>query len=104
MQPSLAYYAGFRVVVRIMDEEASVKPLTPTAEAALKEKYLRKAIDEYEYSPAPEYDKASMSPRAIMEGTLDFDYDNADKSVELSVDGAWVDARVWVPKGWFQTE
>lgn len=81
-----------------------MKPSTPSAETALKKKYLRKAIDEYEYSPAPEYDRTRMSPRATMEGTLDFDYDNADKSVELSVDGAWVNARVWVPKGWFQTE
>ena len=73
---------------------------TPSAEAALKQKYLRKAIDEYEYSPAPEYAKLSMSPLAATQGTLDFDYDDADSTVELSIDGAWVNARVWVPKRW----
>lgn len=77
---------------------------TPVAEAALKQKYLRKAIDEYEYSPAPEYDKLRMSPVAATHGTLDFDCDNADSAVELSIDGAWVNARVWVPKQWIQTD
>ena len=77
---------------------------TPPAQAGLKQKYLRKAIDEYEYSSAPEYDKLSMSLLAAAQGTLDFDYDNADSAVELSIDGAWVDARVWVPKQWIQTD
>lgn len=86
-----------------LNEDASVNP-TPSAEAALKQKYLRKAIDEYEYSPAPEYDKLSMSPLAATQGTLDFDYDDADSAVELSIDGAWVNARVWVPKQWIQTD
>jgi hypothetical protein len=79
-----------------------VKPAMPSTEAALKRKYLRKAIDEYEYSPAPEYDKVRMTPLAVAHGTLDFDYDNADAAVELSTDGAWVNARVWVPKEWIQ--
>jgi hypothetical protein len=83
-------------------KDTSVKPATPSAEAVLKQKYLRKAIDEYEYSPAPEYDKASMSPLAATQGTIDFEYNNADSAVELSVDGAWVNARVWVPKEWVQ--
>jgi hypothetical protein len=43
-----------------LKEDASVNP-TPPAQAGLKQKYLRKAIDEYEYSSAPEYDKLSMS-------------------------------------------
>ena len=72
--------------------------MTPEAQAATKEQYLRKAIDEYEYSPAPEYDKPRMSSKALTQGTLDFDYDNAQSAVELSNDGAWVNARVWVPK------
>ena len=79
-----------------------MKPAKPSAEAALKQKYLRKAIDEYEYSFAPEYDKLTMSPLAATKGTLDFDYHNADSAVELSMDGAWVNARVWVPKEWLQ--
>ena len=87
-----------------LNEDASVKPATPSTEAALKQRYLRKAIDEYEYSPAPEYDKLSMSPLAATQGTLDFDYDKADSSVELSINGAWVNARVWVPKDWVQTD
>jgi len=45
-----------------------------------------------------------MSPLAATQGTLDFDYDNADSAVELSIDGAWVNARVWVPKGWIQPD
>jgi hypothetical protein len=44
--------------------------MTPEAQAATKEQYLRKAIDEYEYSPAPEYDKSSMSSKALTEGHL----------------------------------
>ncbi|MBN1570430.1 MAG: hypothetical protein JXA73_21485 [Acidobacteria bacterium] len=69
----------------------------------MKEKYLRKAISEYEYSPAPEYEKAGMTPRAANDGTLDFDYDNAQSDVDISRDGAWVQARVWVPKKWIDT-
>jgi hypothetical protein len=77
-----------------------VKSMTPEAQAAAKEQYFRKAIDEYEYSPAPEYDKSSMGSKALIQGTLDFDYDKAQSAVELSTDGAWVNARVWVPKEW----
>jgi hypothetical protein len=84
----------------VRSRSTRVKPATPEAQAALKEKYLRKAIEEYEYSPSSEYDKASMSHRAVAEGTLDFDYHNAQSAVELSIDGAWVSARVWLPKKW----
>jgi hypothetical protein len=65
-----------------------------------KERYLRKAISEYEYSYAPEYEKTRMSPKAVKEGTLDFDYHNPMEDVEIGRDGAWVRARVWVPKEW----
>ena len=65
----------------------------------LKKRYLRKAISEYEYSPAPEYDKSRMSSKAAKYGTLDFDW-NPESDVEISSDGAWVKARVWVPKEW----
>jgi hypothetical protein len=41
-----------------------------------------------------------MSSKALIQGTLDFDYDKAQSAVELSTDGAWVNARVWVPKEW----
>lgn len=75
-----------------------MKSMTPETQAAMKEQYLRKAIDEYEYSPAPKYDKSSMSSKAVTQGTLDFDYDNAKSAVEISTNGAWVNARVWVPK------
>ena len=92
------------LIDRIIERGRRVKPASPSAEAALKQTYLRKAINEYEYSPAPEYDKSSMSPLAATQGTLDFDYDNADSAVELSIDGAWVNARVWVPKGWIQLD
>ncbi len=64
-----------------------MKPTTPEAQAALKELHLRKAIEEYEYSLGPEYDKSSVSPRAVAKGTLDFDYHNAQSAVELSVSG-----------------
>jgi len=74
----------------------------PSEEISLKQKYLRKAIDEYEYSPAPEYGKSRMSPLAATHGTVDFEYDKADSSVELDTNGAWVNARVWVPKEWVQ--
>ena len=66
----------------------------------LKKQYLRKAISEYEYSPASEYEKSRMSPKAAEHGTLDFDYKNAESDVEISKDGAWVKARVWVSKEW----
>jgi hypothetical protein len=65
-----------------------------------KERYLRKAIAEYEYSYAPEYEKTRMNSKAVTEGALDFDYDNPVSDVEISRDGAWVRARVWVPKEW----
>jgi hypothetical protein len=64
------------------------------------EKLTLRRHDEYEYSSAPEYDKSSMSSKAVTQGTLDFDYDKAQSAVELSTDGAWVSARVWVPKQW----
>jgi hypothetical protein len=72
------------------------------AEMALKKKYLRKAIAEYEYSPAPEYNSRRMSRRAGEHGTVDFDYKNAESDVEIDRDGAWVNARVWVPKEWLK--
>ena len=78
----------------------AVKP--GISEAALKREYLRHAIEEYEYSPAPEYDKSRMSNLAVAEGTLDFEYHNPELAVEISVDGAWVNARVWVPKRWLK--
>jgi hypothetical protein len=70
-----------------------------------KQRYLQKAIDEYEYSPAPEYEKSRMSSRATQSGTLDFDYDDPETDVDLSNngDGAWVNARVWVPKEWLDS-
>jgi hypothetical protein len=65
-----------------------MKPTTPEAQApALKELHLRKAIEEYEYSLGPEYDKSSVSPKAVAKGTLDFDYHHAQLPVELSVSG-----------------
>jgi hypothetical protein len=70
----------------------------------LKRLYLRKAISEYEYSPAPEYEKTCMTTRALKEGTLDFDYGNPESDVEISRDGAWVNARVWVPKEWLKAK
>ena len=81
-----------------------MKPATPSPKAELKQKYLRKAIDEYEYSHAPEYHKLRMSPLAVRQGTLDFNYDSADSEVELDIHGAWVNARVWVPKEWLQID
>ena len=74
------------------------------SEAELKKQYLRKAINEYEYSPASEYEKSSMSRQAAERGTLDFDYDDAESDVELNRDGAWVNARVWVPKEWLDSK
>jgi hypothetical protein len=66
----------------------------------LKRQYLGKAIEEYEYSPASEYDKTQMSSRAAEVATLDFDYDDPERDVDLcnTDNGAWVNARVWVPK------
>jgi hypothetical protein len=66
-------------------------------ERKLKESYLRKAICEYEYSSAPEYDNSRMSSQATAEGTVDID---PEADVEICKDGAWVSARVWVPKEW----
>ncbi len=68
-------------------------------DSEMRRRYLHRAIDEYEYSWAPEYDKTSMTPRAVSEGTIDFDYGDTEK-VGVSSDGAWVVARVWVPKSW----
>ena len=69
----------------------------------LKKRYLQKAIDEYEFSPASEYGKRNMTVRAAKEGTVDFDYHDAESDVELSRDGGWVTARVWVPKEWLDS-
>jgi hypothetical protein len=69
-------------------------------DATLKTRYLHKAIGEYEYSPAPHYEKATMSPRAVEQGTVDFDYHNEESDVEIAPDGAWVRARVGVPREW----
>jgi hypothetical protein len=66
----------------------------------LKRRYLRKAIAEYEYSFAPEYTKRRMTRKALTKGTVDFDWQDAE--VQVSPDGAWVAARVWVPKEWLQ--
>jgi hypothetical protein len=49
----------------------------------LKRQYLGKAIEEYEYSPASEYDKTQMSSRAAEVATLDFDYDDPERDVDL---------------------
>jgi hypothetical protein len=54
-----------------------------SGQTELKKRYLQKAIDEYEYCPAPEYEKSQMSPRASQSGTLDFDYDDSEKDVDL---------------------
>ena len=71
-------------------------------ETELKKQYLQRAIDEYEYSSAPEYEKSRMSSRASQSGTLDFDYHDPEMDVDLSSNGsgAWVNARVWVAKEW----
>ena len=66
----------------------------------LKQQYLDKAIAEYEYSWAPEYERKAMTRRATRKGTLDFEYDDANRDVEVDHTGAWVKARVWVPKEW----
>lgn len=78
--------------------------MTSTAsdpQTELKKRYLHIAIEEYEYSFAPEYEKKHMSRKATKEGTIDFDSDSA---VEISIDGAWVSARVWVPKAWIDSK
>jgi hypothetical protein len=75
---------------------------TPEAITRLKKRYLRKAIEEYEYSFAPEYAKKRMSRRAVTQGTVDLDPNEPNAHVETSPDGAWVTARVWVPKEWLQ--
>ena len=79
-----------------------MEPTEPLRHTDLKKQYLLLAIEEYEYSPAPEYDKPHLSSRAGQSGTLDFDYDHPERDVDLSTDGsgAWVSARVWVPKQW----
>jgi hypothetical protein len=41
-----------------------------------------------------------MTPKAAQQGTLDFDYHRPYSDVEVGIDGAWVKARVWVPKEW----
>ena len=78
------------------------EPIDEKQPFSLKKRYLHKAISEYEYSPAPEYKKSRLSSIAAKEGTLDFDYKNAGSDVEISRDGAWVNARVWVPKEWLK--
>src|SRR5258708_3492876 len=83
-------------------EGVNVRSKSSEGIVRLKKRYLRRAIAEYEYSFAPEYAKKRMSRRAVNEGTLDFDSNEADSSVEPSLDGAWVTARVWVPKRWLQ--
>jgi hypothetical protein len=72
-------------------------------QSELKKRYLKKAIEEYEYSFAAEYDKTQLSPKAASEGTVDFDYHDPDGDVEISSDGAWVNARVWIPKKWLES-
>jgi len=69
-----------------------------------RKEYLRIAIEEYEYSFAPEYQKRHMTRRAANEGTVDFGSYNAVSDVEISPDGAWVKARVWIPKKWLKSE
>jgi len=76
-----------------------------SGQTELKKQYLQKAIDEYEFSPTPEYEKSRMSPRAARAGTLDFDYHDPEEDVDLCNigSGAWVKARVWVPKEWLDS-
>jgi len=77
---------------------------TVQAENDLRRKYLRVAIQEYEYSFAPEYQKRRMTHSATKEGTVDFESYNAVADVEISPDGAWVKARVWVPNTWLMSK
>jgi hypothetical protein len=79
-----------------------VKSQTLEANMRLENRYRQKAIAEYEYSFAPEYKKRRMTRRALVKGTVDFDWQNA--VVELAPDGAWVAARVWVPKEWLKAK
>jgi hypothetical protein len=81
-----------------------VKTSSSQIRSSLKRKYLRKAISEYEYSPAPEYDKRTMTRRAARGGTVDLDHSSAATAVEIGIDGAWVNARVWIPKDWITTD
>ncbi|MFZ0420768.1 MAG: hypothetical protein WAM04_21885 [Candidatus Sulfotelmatobacter sp.] len=76
-----------------------------SGQTELKKRYLQKAIDEYEYSPAPEYERSRMGSRAAESGTLDLDYHAPERDVDLSNNGsgAWVKARVWVPKEWLDS-
>lgn len=70
------------------------------SKSRLARRYLKKAIAEYEYSQASEYEKSRMTSRAAAHGTLDFDWKDPESDVEISRDGAWVKSRVWVPKEW----
>ena len=85
------------------DEVTAMPSNTPQAITRLKKRYLRIAIAEYEYSPAPEYVKRRMSRRAVSQGTVDLDPSDAESDVAISPDGAWVTARVWIPKEWLKT-
>jgi hypothetical protein len=100
-QPIRLYTLGENYLVKSY-EGITVESRTPEAVRRLKKRYLRRAIAEFEYSFAPEYAKKRMSRMAVTRGTLDFDPNEADSHVEPSVDGAWVTARVWVPKQWLQ--
>jgi len=70
----------------------------------VRKKYLRLAIEEYEYSFASEYQKRHMTRRAANEGTVDFGSYDEVSDVEVSPDGAWVKARVWIPKDWLNSK
>jgi len=37
-------------------------------------------------------------------GATDFDYQNEESDVDIATDGAWVRARVWVPKEWLDLD
>lgn len=47
-----------------------------------------------------------MTPAAMKDGTLDFDYNDPESNVELCPRGtdAWVNARVWVPQKWLKAK
>jgi hypothetical protein len=79
-----------------------VRSSPPETAERLKKRYLAKAIAEYEYSFAPEYKNRRMTRRALTKGTVDFDWQDA--KVELDPAGAWITARVWVPREWLQTK
>jgi hypothetical protein len=74
----------------------------PSQQIEMKKKYLLKAIEQYEYSFASEYDKTQLTEKAAAEGTVDFDYHDPESGVTISPDGAWVRARVWIPKSWLE--